>query len=43
VLVTAHQAFFTEEAMSQIAQITLQNIRDLINGVEPRDRSAILV
>jgi D-lactate dehydrogenase len=28
VLITAHQAFFTEEALSQIAQITLQNISD---------------
>jgi D-lactate dehydrogenase len=32
VLVTAHQAFFTEEALSQIAQITLQNIRDFEEG-----------
>lgn len=28
VLITAHQAFFTEEALSQIAEITLQNISD---------------
>jgi D-lactate dehydrogenase len=28
VLVTAHQAFFTEEALSQIAMITLQNVSD---------------
>lgn len=28
VLVTAHQAFFTEEALSQIATITLQNASD---------------
>lgn len=28
VLITAHQAFFTEEALSQIAAITLQNITD---------------
>jgi D-lactate dehydrogenase len=28
VLITAHQAFFTEEALSQIATITLQNISD---------------
>jgi D-lactate dehydrogenase len=28
VLITAHQAFFTEEALTQIATITLQNIRD---------------
>lgn len=43
VLITAHQAFFTEEAMSQIAQVTLENIRDLTNGIEPKDSSAILV
>ncbi len=29
VLVTAHQAFFTEEALTQIAMITLQNIQSL--------------
>jgi D-lactate dehydrogenase len=29
VLVTAHQAFFTEEALSQIANITLSNIQQL--------------
>ena len=29
VLVTAHQAFFTEEALSQIAEITLTNIQQL--------------
>jgi D-lactate dehydrogenase len=40
VLITAHQAFFTEEALSQIATITLQNISDfeqnkpLVNKVE---------
>jgi D-lactate dehydrogenase len=28
VLITAHQAFFTEEALTQIALITLQNISD---------------
>jgi D-lactate dehydrogenase len=28
VLITAHQAFFTEEALSQIATITLQNVSD---------------
>lgn len=28
VLITAHQAFFTEEALSQIAETTLQNISD---------------
>ena len=32
VLITAHQAFFTEEALSQIATITLQNISDFEDG-----------
>lgn len=29
VLITSHQGFFTKEALSQIAQITLQNISDI--------------
>ena len=32
VLVTAHQAFFTAEALQQIADVTLNNINDLISG-----------
>jgi D-lactate dehydrogenase len=32
VLVTAHQAFFTAEALQQIADVTLNNIKDLIEG-----------
>jgi D-lactate dehydrogenase len=32
VLITAHQAFFTEEALTQIAMITLQNISDFEAG-----------
>ena len=32
VLVTAHQAFFTKEALSNIAQTTLQNISDFAEG-----------
>lgn len=32
VLITAHQGFFTWEAMTQIAQITLQNIKDFEEG-----------
>ena len=32
VLITAHQAFFTEEALSQIAQISLQNLSDFEDG-----------
>lgn len=32
VLITSHQGFFTDEALSQIAQITLQNINDFEAG-----------
>ncbi len=32
VLVTAHQAFFTEEALQQIASTTLNNLHELLNG-----------
>jgi len=31
VIVTSHQAFFTREAMENIALTTLQNIKDFIN------------
>src|SRR5882672_363062 len=32
VLVTAHQAFFTAEALQQIAHVTLNNINDMMTG-----------
>ena len=32
VLVTAHQAFFTAEALHQIADITLSNVKTLLAG-----------
>ncbi len=32
VLITAHQGFFTEEALTKIAQTTLQNIDDFVAG-----------
>lgn len=34
VIVTSHQAFFTQEAMSNIAHTTMENIADFINGKE---------
>lgn len=34
VLITAHQGFFTEEALTEIATVTYQNIADFTNGVE---------
>ncbi|BAU54705.1 D-lactate dehydrogenase [Mucilaginibacter gotjawali] len=35
VLVTGHQAFFTEDALAQIAETTLNNIRQLSEGIAP--------
>jgi Lactate dehydrogenase and related dehydrogenases len=32
VIVTSHQAFFTQEALGNIAHTTLQNIKDFIEG-----------
>ena len=32
VIVTSHQAFFTREALANIASTTLQNVKDFING-----------
>lgn len=42
VLVTAHQAFFTDEALQQITQVTLNSINLLAEGKSP-DPSVILV
>lgn len=37
VIVTSHQAFFTQEALANIANTTLQNIRDYRDGIELRN------
>jgi D-lactate dehydrogenase len=42
VLVTAHQAFFTNEALTQIALTTLGNITDLLENKEFENKAAIL-
>lgn len=34
VIVTSHQAFFTKEALANIADTTLQNIQDFVDGKE---------
>lgn len=34
VLITSHQAFLTEEALHSIAEVTLQNFDDFLNGKE---------
>ena len=33
VLITSHQAYFTDNALTQIAQTTIQNLSDFENGV----------
>lgn len=38
VIVSSHQAFFTREALSAIAQTTLQNLTDLESGAECRNK-----
>ena len=43
VLVTAHQAFFTNEALSQIAITTLSNIEALLAKKEIDNKAALLV
>lgn len=43
VLVTAHQAFFTEEALNQIANITLNNIFELSQNKILTNKAAKLV
>lgn len=42
VLITAHQAFFTEDALKQISNITLNNINNLLNGRELGNKLALL-
>lgn len=37
VLITAHQAFFTTEALTQIAETTIQNINDYENGIRSKN------
>jgi D-lactate dehydrogenase len=43
VLITAHQAFFTQEALHEIATTTLKNIISLNNGDNMPKQAAILV
>lgn len=37
VLITSHQAFLTEEALRGIAEVTLQNFDDYLEGKEPKN------
>ncbi len=43
VLVTAHQAFFTEEALTQITRTTLRNIQEVAAGNNLSNAAALLV
>lgn len=43
VLVTGHQAFFTAEALEEIASTTLTNLSRLSRGLEPENPAALLV
>ncbi|MGE9311720.1 2-hydroxyacid dehydrogenase [Niabella sp. CJ426] len=43
VLVTAHQAFFTREALAQIATVTLSSIATLDKGEQPATKGALVV
>jgi len=43
VLVTAHQAFFTNEALTQITLTTLRNIEELLKTNNLSSRSALLL
>lgn len=43
VLITAHQAFFTDEALSQIASTTLDNVYQLIKTSNLTTQAALLV
>lgn len=41
VLITSHQGFFTEEALTQIARITLENFSAFESGTLPKDNIVI--
>ena len=43
VLLTAHEAFFTKEALEQITQVTLTNIQQLLLNEIPEVKGALLV
>lgn len=43
VLVTGHQAFFTAEALEEIASTTLNNLSRLSQGLNPENPAALLV
>ena len=42
VLITAHQAFFTEEALSEIAQVTLNSVEKILDGTMSKEEEVML-
>jgi D-lactate dehydrogenase len=42
-LLTAHQAFFTNEALTQIALTTFRNVSDLITKKDIENKVALLI
>lgn len=42
VLITAHQGFFTREALTQIALVTLQNVKDLLKDGNLSNKGTLL-
>ncbi|HPH24414.1 MAG TPA: 2-hydroxyacid dehydrogenase, partial [Chitinophagaceae bacterium] len=43
VLITAHQAFFTNEALTQIASTTLNNVQELYSKGNLTNKAALVV
>lgn len=43
VLITAHQGFFTNEALTEIAIVTLSNIRDISENKDLKENKGILI
>jgi D-lactate dehydrogenase len=43
VLITAHQAFFTQEALTQIATTTLNNVQELLKKGNLNNKAALIV
>ena len=41
VVMTSHQAFFTYEALSEIARVTLDNAKAFADGTDFVDRSVV--
>jgi phosphoglycerate dehydrogenase-like enzyme len=42
VLITAHQAFLTHEALTAISEVTVDNVRRHLAGLEPVDERVVV-